>query len=170
MVLPVALGALAMLMVPLVASHVVEGWNWPARAFVIVYVLFFGVGMAYALIARRMSVWSYKAGVALALLGGFALGWSNMVQVADSGHPENMVYYFVLVVGLAGAWVSGLEARGLERTMFAMAAVLAGIAVMLRSNVPPELIRNMAVSHATLAAMFIAAGLLFRHASLAEAK
>src|SRR5947208_14365991 len=36
--LRVALGALAVLMVPLVASQVVEGWNWPAGACVFVYV------------------------------------------------------------------------------------------------------------------------------------
>jgi hypothetical protein len=35
------------------ASHVVEGWNWGAGAFVFVYVLFFGTGMAYAVIAEE---------------------------------------------------------------------------------------------------------------------
>lgn len=83
----VALGALAVLMVPLVASRLVEGWNWSAGSFVFVYVLFFVVGMTYALIARKMSVWSYKVGVGVALVSGFGFGWSNMVQVADSGHP-----------------------------------------------------------------------------------
>ena len=102
--LQVALGALAVLMVPLVASQFVEGWNWPPAAFVRVYVLFFGTGMVFALIARRMGAWSYKAGVGVALLAGFALGWSNMVHVADSGNPANLVYYSVLGVG---AWGPG---------------------------------------------------------------
>src|SRR6184192_3828601 len=35
--LRVALGALAVLMVPLVASQFVEDWNWPVGAFVRVY-------------------------------------------------------------------------------------------------------------------------------------
>ena len=47
--LRVALGALAVLMVPLVASQVVEGWNWDAGGFVFVYLLFFGTGMVYAM-------------------------------------------------------------------------------------------------------------------------
>ena len=68
--LRVALGALAVLMVPLVASRVVEGWNWDAGAFVRVYVLFFLTGMAYAVIARKMGAWSYKAGAG----GGVRLG------------------------------------------------------------------------------------------------
>jgi hypothetical protein len=168
--LRVALVSLGLLMVPLVASRVVEGWNWPAGAFVRVYVLFFGTGMAYALIARKMGAWTYKAGVGVALVAGFALGWSNMVQVADSGHPENLVYYSVLVVGGVGAWLARLQARGLALTLFAMAATLALIAVMLPSGAPPDLARRMAIGHGVYVALFTASGLLFRHASLAGLK
>ncbi len=165
--LRVALVALGLLMVPLVASRVVEGWHWGAGSFVFVYVLFFGVGMAYALIARKMGAWSYKAGIGLALVAGFALGWSNMVQVADSGHPENLVYYSVLAVGVVGALLARLQARGLARTLFVMAATLALIAAILPSGAPPDMARRMAVGHGVYVVLFIASGLMFRHASLA---
>jgi hypothetical protein len=168
--LRVALGALAVLMVPLVASQVVEGWHWSAGSFVFVYVLFFATGMVYALVARRMSAWSYKAGVGVALVAGFALGWSNMVQVADSGHPENLAYYSVLAVGVVGAVLARLEARGLALTMFAMAATLALIAVMLPSGAPPEMARRMAIGHGVFVVLFTASGLLFRRVSSAELK
>jgi hypothetical protein len=168
--LRVALGALAVLMVPLVASQVVEGWHWSAGSFVFVYVLFFATGMAYALIARKMGAWSYKAGVGVALVAGFALGWSNMVQVADSGHPENLVYYSVLAVGVVGALLARLQARGLARTLFVMAATLALIAVILPSGAPPDMARRMAIGHGVYVVLFIASGLMFRHASLAQSK
>ena len=168
--LRVALVALGLLMVPLVASRVVDGWNWRPRAFVLVYVLFFATGMAYALIARRMNAWAYKAGVGLALVAGFGLGWSNMVHVADSENPVNLAYYSVLAVGGVGAWLARLEPRGLARTLFAMAATLALIAVMLPSGAPPYLARNMAIGHGAFVALFTASGLLFRHASLAALK
>ena len=109
--LRVALVALCLLMVPLVASRVVPGWNWPPRAFVLVYVLFFATGMAYALIARRMGAWAYKAGVGVALAAGFVLGWSNMVHVADSENPANLVYYSVLAVGIVGALLARRNSR-----------------------------------------------------------
>ncbi len=166
----VALVALGLLMVPLVASRLVEGWNWPPRAFVLVYVLFFGTGMAYALMARKMGSWAYKAGVGVALAAGFGLGWSNMVHVADSENPANLVYFSVLGVGVVGAWIAQLEARGLARTLFAMAATLALIAVMLPSGAPPYLARNMAIGHGVFVVLFVTAGLLFRHASLAGLK
>jgi hypothetical protein len=169
-ILRVALVSLGLLMVPLVASRVVEGWNWNAGGFVVVYLLFFATGMVYALIARKMGAWTYKAGVGVALVTAFALGWSNMVQVADSGHPENLVYYSVLMVGGVGAWLVRLEARGLARTLFAMAAVLALIAVLLSSGAPPDMARRMAIGHGVYVVLFIASGLMFRHASLAELK
>lgn len=166
--LRVALVALGLLMVPLVASRVVKGWNWPPGAFVRVYVLFFATGLVYALIARRMEAWAYKAGVGLALVAGFGLGWSNMVHVADSQNPANLVYYSVLAVGAVGAWLARLKPRGLGRTLFVMAATLALIAMILPSGAPPDLARNMAIGHGVLVALFIASGLLFWRASLAQ--
>ena len=169
-ILYVALGALAALMVPLVASRFVKDWHWNAGSFVFVYVVFFAVGMAYALIARKMGVWSYKVGIGMALFCGFGLAWSTMVHVADSGHPERFVYYSVLVVGLVGALLSRLKARGLAYTLFAMAATYALIAVILPSGAPPDLARNMAMGHVAFVVMLISSGLLFRHASLAGLK
>lgn len=168
--LRVALGALAVWMVPVVVAQFVEDWHWGVGGFVRVYVLFFLTGMAIALIARRMDSWSYKAGVGVALVAGLALGWSNMVHVADSGNPANLWYYSVLVVGLVGACLARLKAPGLARTLFAMAATLALIAVMLPSGAPPYLARNMAIGHAVNLVLFTASGLLFRHASLARVK
>ena len=168
--LRVALGALALLMVPLVASQFVEDWHWGVGGFVRVYILFFLTGMVIALVARRMGVWSYKAGVGMALVAGFALGWSTMVQVADSGHPERLWYHSVLVVGGVGALLARLEARGLARTLFAMAATLAVIAMILPSGAPPDIARRMAIGHGVYVALFTASSLLFRHASFAALK
>ena len=165
--LRVALGALAVWMVPLVASQFFEDWHWGVGGFVRVYVLFFLTGMVMALVARRMGVWSYKAGVGLALVAGFALGWSTMVQVADSGHPERLWYHSVLVVGAIGACLARLKAPGLAWTLFAMAATLALIAVTLPSGAPPDMARRMAIGHGVYVALFTASGLMFRHASLA---
>jgi hypothetical protein len=90
-----------------------------------------------------------------------------MVQVADSGHPENLVYYSVLVVGIIGALLARLQARGLAYTLFAMAATLVLIAVILPSGASPDLARNMAIGHGVSVALLTASGLMFRHASLA---
>jgi len=148
----------------------VKDWNWPVGGFVRVYVLFFAMGMVFALVARRMGTWSYEAGVGVALVAGLALGWGTMVQVADSGHPERLWYHSVLVVGAIGACLARLKAPGLAWTLFAMAATLALIAVILPSGAPPDLARRMAIGHGVLVALFTASSLLFRHASLAGSR
>ena len=168
--LRVALGALAVLMVPIVAAQFVKDWHWGVGGFLRVYVVFFLTGMAFALIARRMGAWSYKAAVGLALFGGLALAWSTMVQTADSGHPERLWYLSALAVGLIGALLARLKARGLALTLFAMAATLALIAVMLPSGAPPDLALRMAVGHGVFVALFLVSGLMFRHASLEGSK
>ena len=73
----------------------------------------------------------------------------------------------MLVVGFIGACLARLKARGLAVTLFAMAAMLALISVMLPSGAPPDMARNMAIGHGVFVALFTASGLLFRHASLA---
>lgn len=170
-VLRVALGALAFWMIPLVGSRVVQGWHWDAKGFVFAYVLFFVTGMAYALIARKMSAWAYKAGVALALLTGFVLGWSNMVHISESERPINFVYFGVLVVGGVGAWMARLEPIGMARASFAMAATLAVLALTLMTLAPepPSDVVRLAVARGGFVALFTVSGLLFRFASLAAA-
>jgi hypothetical protein len=165
--LRVALVSLGVLMVPLVASRVVNDWNWNTGAFVRVYLLFFVTGMLYTVIARKMGARAYKAGVGVALVAALALGWSTMVQTADSGHPERLWYLSVLVVGFIGACLARLKARGLAVTLFAMAAVLALISVVLPSGAPSDMALRMAIGQGLFVVLFTASGLLFRHASLA---
>lgn len=172
-VMRVALVALGLLMVPLVASRVVEGWNWGPGAFVFTYLLFFGTGMAYALIARKMNAWAYKAAVLLALVAGFVLGWATMVHMSETENPVNLVYFGVLAVGAVGAVLARLEARGMARALFAMAAALTVawlITQVLLSDTPAGPVWNVGVMHGGFVALFAASGLLFRHASLEGSK
>ncbi len=169
----VALAALGLLMVPLVASRVVEGWNWGPGAFVFTYVLFFLTGMAYALISRKMGAWAYKAAVGLALVAGFVLGWSTMVHMSETDNPVNLVYFGVLAVGAIGAGLARLEARGMARALFAMAGALAVAWVITQvvfADTPAGPVWNVGVMHGGFVLLFATAGLLFRHASLEESK
>lgn len=171
-ILRAALGALALLMVPIAASQVVEGWNWELKGFVLTYVLFFGTGMAFALISRKMGAWSYKAGVGLALAAGFVLGWASMVHMSETENQLNLLYIGVLVAGGIGVWHARLQPRGLARVALGMAAALAVIALaaMLTWDVPERPGGNQSGLRGVCALLFATAGLLFRRASLAETK
>ena len=169
-VLRVALAALGLLMVPLAASRVVEGWNWGPGAFVFTYVLFFATGMAYALISRKMNVWAYKAATGISLAAGFVLGWAAMVHLSETENPLNFVYFGVLAVGAVGAGLARLEARGMARALFAMAAALVAAWVVtqgLATDTPAGPFWEIGIRHGGLVLVFAAAGLLFRHAARA---
>jgi hypothetical protein len=172
-VLRVALVALALLMVPLVASRIVEGWNWGPGAFVFTYVLFFGTSLAFTLIARHCNAWAYKMAVGIALVSGFVLGWSTMVHMSETENPVNAVYFGVLAVGAIGAALARLEPRGMSRALFAMTAALAVawfITQVLSSDVPAGPVWNIGVAHGGLGLVFATAGLLFRRASVEVSK
>lgn len=164
--LRVSLGTLAFWMLPLLASQFVEDWHWGLRGFLMAYLLFFFIGMAIALVSRRMGLWSYKAGVAVALLTAFGLAWSTMVHVSGTENPANLWYFSVLAVGLAGAMLSRLRPPGLSLTLFVMASTLALLSLILPSGAPPDLALRMAIGHAGGVLLFAAAGVLFRHASM----
>lgn len=168
----VALVALGLLMAPLVGSQVVEGWNWGPGAFVVTYLLFFGTGMAYALIARTMDAWAYKAAVGLALGAGFVLGWATMVHLSETENAVNLVYFGVLAVGAVGAGLARLEARGMAKALFAMAAALAGawvVTQVITTDTAAGPVWNVGVMHGGFVALFALSGWLFRRASLTGA-
>lgn len=164
--LRVALWTLAVWMVPVTAAQFVPDWHWAIGGFVRVYLVLFAAAMALTLIAKRMKVWSYKAGVTLATVTALSLGWSTMVQTADSGHPERLWFLSVLAVGLIGAALARLKAPGLAFTLFAMAVVLTLITLVLPTGAAPDLAQRMAFGHALCVILFAGSGLLFRHAGL----
>jgi hypothetical protein len=129
--------------------------------------------MAYALIARQMNAWAYKAAVGLALVSGFVLGWATMVHMSETENPVNLVYFGVLAVGAVGAGLARLEARGMARALFATAAALAMALVItqvLTSDTPAGPVWNVGVMGGGFVLLFAAAGLLFRHASMHASK
>jgi uncharacterized membrane protein len=116
-----------------------------------------------------MGVWSYKAGVAIAVVTAFGLGWSTMVHASSTDNPANLIYLSVLVVGVLGASIARLRAKGLAWTLFAMAAMLTVISLLVPAGAPPETERRIAIGHSVNVVLFVAAGWLFRHAGGATA-
>lgn len=172
MILRAALVALGLLMVPLVASQMVDDWHWGVGGFVFAYVMFFGTALAYALIARHMGAWAYKAGVGLALVAGFVMGWGSMVHMSESENPANLVYFGVLMVGELGLGWHACRLGGWRGhcSRWRGLAVVGVVAVTLPWDALSGPMRNVAVMHGIFVALFATSGLLFRHASLARLK
>ncbi len=169
----VALASFACWLVPLLASRLVDGWNWPPGAFVITYLLFFSTGMAYALIARQNPSRAYKFAVGLSLAAGFVLAWATLVHLSETENRLNLVYFGVLAIAAAGAALARLQPQGMARALFATALSLAAswyLTQVLNTDSPAGPVWNLGVIHGGFVLLFTLAGLLFRQAALVPTK
>lgn len=136
------LGAVAFLAWPAVAMRMgVEGVDWDAGDFVLMGLLLALAGGAVEFGMRLSGLLAYRAGVVVAVGGAFLLVWVNLAVglIGSEDDPANLMYAGVLLTGLFGALLSRLRARGLMRTLLAMAAVhvLVPIVAVLMDGIHP---------------------------------
>lgn len=142
-------GAAAFLLFPAVAMHFTTEVHWTASDFVLMGLLL-GVACGAVEAGMRLSDHlAYRAGVVAAVGGGFLLVWVNLAVglIGDEDHPANRMYLGVLATGLVGALLARFRARGMMRSMLAMAAaqvLVPMVAVLARGTDPaspaPELV------------------------------
>lgn len=133
--LPIVGPALAtglMLLVPLVAMQFSDEVAWTLSDFIIAGALIFGTGLAFILTTRNARKAVYRFAVGLALFSALFLLWANGAVgiIGSENNRINLVYFGVIAVGITGAWLSHLRARGMAVTLFAMAAAQAVIAIV----------------------------------------
>ncbi len=173
-ILRLFIGTLLLLLIPLALTirdgNVPNvGWNWSPGDFVVAFVLIFGVGLAFIMIAQKSKNMVYKVAVGLSLATAFVFMWINAaVGIIGDGDFPNALYLIVLAIGFFGGIISRFEPRGMMRTMFAAAAGQALVPVIAlfiwnpaTNDWSPGVLRVF-VLNAFFVAMFAAAGILFR--------
>lgn len=166
----IALVPPALLLIPFVGNFTVDGWNWIWSDFVMAWAVFF-ITTAFLrfLVTRPVANFAYKAGASLAVITGFLITWITMaVQIIGGDNPGNVLYLLTILGGFVGVGLVRLQPAGLAKVAFAMAAVLVAIpavsVLLWPADFNPGYARVQLLS-AGFAAMFVAAGLLFRHAA-----
>lgn len=163
-----ALGSGALLLIPLVATLVMDDVAWSPFDFAFMGALLFGTGLALELALRRVTSVAHRAAFALALAAGFALVWVNAsVGLIGSPGGPNVLYLGVLMVGLVGTLAVRLEPARMALPLLAMALaqllvppVVWWVAGPERFAAPPGAWGVVALN-AAFALAFAAAGLLF---------
>jgi hypothetical protein len=168
-----AVAALLLLLVPLVAMQVSEEWNWGLFDFIFAFVVLFGAGLTYELVARKADTSAYKAGVGVAVVAALLLVWINAaVGIIGDDEATNLIYFGVPVVGMIGAYIARFEPQGMARASFAMAIaqMLVPVIVLTIPNLrdalmePPGIIGVIGLN-ACFAMLFAGSALLFRKAA-----
>ena len=166
----VLLVPLAVLLIPLVGNATVEGWNWTWRDFAVAWAVFAATTLFFRfLVTRPAANFSYKAGAALGVAGGFLITWITMaVQVIGDDNPGNLLYLLTVLGGFAGVFAARFRPAGLARVAFGMAAVLLCIPVVAvwlwPADFSPGYLKVQLLSGG-FAGLFGASGLCFRHAA-----
>lgn len=166
----VALLPLALLLIPFVGNMTVEGWNWTASDFVLAWVIFSITTFFFRfLVTRPMANFAYKAGVTLAVATGFFITWVSIaVQIIGDDNPGNLLYLLTILGGFIGVGLTRFQPAGLAKVAFAMAAALVLIPFISHLLWPDDFnpgYPRIQLLSAGFAMLFLASGLLFRHAA-----
>jgi hypothetical protein len=130
-IIRVLLMAASLLIVPLTASFLVDGWNWGVGDYVIAWVMFSIAGLGFAFAASMGDTIAYKIAVGLSVAAAFLLTWINLaVEIIGDDNPANLMFFGVPIVGVMGAVIARFEARGMSRALFATALTQALVPVI----------------------------------------
>ncbi len=116
-------GAAIAWLIPL-AARLWAGLPWTPFDF-IVWGAMLLVGAGVCEIGLRLSgALAYRAGVAVAAGTAFLITWSNLAVgiIGDENNPLNQIFFGVIAIALAGAFLARFRARGMAVTMAVTAA------------------------------------------------
>lgn len=167
-ILRAALVTVGVLLIPLWGEFHVDGWNWGWRGFVNAGAFVFTGALTYQLVVKGMSNKAYRFAMALAVVTAFVLTWANFVAMADV-NPANALYFAVPVVGLIGAAVARLRARGmalaLVGTAIAQTLVPFIALVFWKTNLAPGAAAPVTGLNGVFIVLFALSALLFGRAA-----
>ena len=171
-----ALVTAAILLVPAVAMLFTDAVAWGPFDFVVGFVLLFGAGLAYELVARRGGGAAYRAAVGIAAGASLLLMWANIAAgiIGSDDNPANLLFYAVPVVALAGAAAARLRPRGMTRALLVTALVQALVplvALLVFRPVQPGAagVAGVLALNLVFVLLFCVSALLFRRAGEAQA-
>ena len=163
---------IALLLIPFTATQLSDEVNWDATDFLIMGSILVFIATAYELIARKSEKIKYRAGFGIGLLGAFLLIWVNGAVgiIGNEGQDVNLLFVAVLLVGLVGSLLVKFKARGMAKTLFAVAAIQMAVPIAgLIIWPPPDTSWSPGVFGVFLmcgffAMLFLVSGLLFQQA------
>lgn len=155
-------GAALLLLTPLIAMQFTDEVAWTRSDFVAFGAMLAVLCGGFELAARLSRNLGYHIAAGIALVTGFLMVWMNLAVgiIGNEENPANLMFGGVLAVGVVGALVSRFRARGLARTMVAMALALLVVAIV--AQIGGDFIWPLA---AIFSALWLGAAALFNAAA-----
>lgn len=169
--LEAALMAALLILVPLTAMMFTNEITWSLVDFIVAWLLFFGAGFSYRLIARKSINLTYKAATSIAVGTTLLLIWINLAVgfIGNENNPANLMYAVVIAVGLISALLVRFHplrmARALFNTALAQAIVVMIVFITDLHYSTDSSVLEILVFNGVFIALWIGSGLLFWYAS-----
>jgi hypothetical protein len=146
-----------------------QGWHWTLGDFLFAFVLLFGTGLAYELMASKSDNAAYRLAVGIAVVSALLLVWVNAaVGMIGDDNPANVMYVGVIAVGIMGASNTRLQLHGMARTLCVMAMAQMVVPVMAlilwKTDFAPGVVGVFALN-GVFAALWLLSAWLFRKAA-----
>lgn len=156
-------------LIPLIAMQFTDQVVWTLSDFIIAGTFLFGTGITYKLITRKSGKSTYKLSIGFALFTGLFLLWVNGAVgiIGSENNPVNLLYFGVIAIGIIGAMITRVQAKGMAYTMFAMAftqALIASIAIIGGYHPNPDsAVFEIIAVNGFFIMLFMISALLFRY-------
>ena len=149
-----------------------DGWNWDWHGFVVAGAIVFSAALTYELVVKGTSNKAYRFAMGLAVATALVLSWVNFVLAVDVS-LANFMYFGVVVVGLAGAAIARLRARGMALALagMAIAQILVPFIALVfwKNRVAPGAAVPLIGLNGVFIVLFAISALLFRRAARMDA-
>lgn len=125
-------GAILLVLTPYVAMQFSREVNWTAADFILATVI---VGIICALAELTVLLtnnWASRAGGFVAILAGFLVFGSNLAvgMIGHEGNAVNLLFGFVLLIAIVGAWLSSLHRNVMPAAMLAAGTTQCAIGLL----------------------------------------
>lgn len=165
-------GAALLLVLPFVAMRFTSDVNWGSEDFIAMGIMLGVVCGSVELAVRLSGNRTYRLAVGAAIGAAFLIIWANLAVgiVGSEDNPSNILFFYALLVGIAGAIFARFRAGGMSLAMLATAAAVAVAFVAAVSGTTDE--PNVShwrelIATSVIASPFLLSAWLFRKAAAA---
>lgn len=171
-VLRPALITALLLIIPIIGSMTVEGWNWDTFDFVFAYVVFFMTFFAIEMVVKHSKNGTFRMAVAVQVVTMLALLWINGAVgiIGNEGNVVNVWYLAIIALGFLGPLLTRMKGNAMSYVLFTMAVIQMAIptvaAIVFRpiAAEPPGVI-GIFFLNGFFALAWVASGLMYRNAA-----
>ncbi len=161
-------GAVALLLLPLVAMQFTAEVNWDGFDFLVMGGMLLTVCVAYEVSARIARSNAYMLAAGMAVGGAFMTVWANGAVgiIGSEDNPANAIFYWVLAFELIASLLVLFRARPMAWVMVGTAVAQLGVCVYAWMAG----LGHVWVFTGVMCALWLASARLFREAAMLQAK